>query len=134
MAVHAVDGHKVTWALGSMLYEINTLPWQYELVAEPAPTNFVLFHWIVFLCLTVASVLILSKIFKSIHPVYYDEGIVKKLSDDDTDDIEEEEKYLLSSDSDTSKLYRLDKQVSMPIYGSTKHPQDKIGDKQQSTR
>jgi len=125
MAVHAVDGHKVTWALGSMLYEINTLPWQYEQVAEAKPADYLLLHWMVFLCLTVASVWILSNILKSLHTVYHDQGIIKKLSDDDTDDIDEEEKYLLTSDdSGTSKLHRFDKQVSMPIYGSMKQPQD----------
>jgi Golgi nucleoside diphosphatase len=125
MAVHAVDGHKVTWALGSMLYEINTLPWQYEQVAEAKPADYLLLHWIVFLCLTVASVWILSNILKSLHTVYHDQGIIKKLSDDDTDDIDEEEKYLLTSDdSGISKLHRFDKQVSMPIYGSMKQPQD----------
>lgn len=29
-ALHQIDGHKVTWALGSIMYEVNTLPWQYE--------------------------------------------------------------------------------------------------------
>jgi hypothetical protein len=28
-AANVVDGHKIGWALGSMLYEINTLPWIY---------------------------------------------------------------------------------------------------------
>ena len=28
-AADVVNGHKVGWALGSMLYEINTLPWEY---------------------------------------------------------------------------------------------------------
>ncbi len=28
-AKDVVNGHKVGWALGSMLYEINTLPWTY---------------------------------------------------------------------------------------------------------
>ena len=28
-ATDVINGHKVTWALGSMLYEINTLPWDY---------------------------------------------------------------------------------------------------------
>lgn len=40
-AVKVVNGHKVGWALGAMLYEINTLPWSYltpedKLVAEKA--------------------------------------------------------------------------------------------------
>lgn len=28
-ATNVVEGQKVGWALGSMLYEINTLPWKY---------------------------------------------------------------------------------------------------------
>ena len=28
IATNVIDGHKVGWALGSMLYEINTLPWK----------------------------------------------------------------------------------------------------------
>merc|ERR1712232_90793 len=28
IATNVIDGHKVGWALGSMLYEINTLPWR----------------------------------------------------------------------------------------------------------
>ena len=28
-ATHIVNGQKIGWALGSMLYEINTLPWKY---------------------------------------------------------------------------------------------------------
>merc|ERR1712176_165575 len=28
-AINVIRGHKVGWALGSMLYEINTLPWLY---------------------------------------------------------------------------------------------------------
>ena len=29
-AVQVISGHKVGWALGAMLYEINTLPWKHE--------------------------------------------------------------------------------------------------------
>jgi hypothetical protein len=29
-AVGVLNGHKVGWALGAMLYEINTLPWSYS--------------------------------------------------------------------------------------------------------
>ena len=29
-AVRVVNGHKVGWAIGSMLYEINTMPWRYD--------------------------------------------------------------------------------------------------------
>lgn len=29
-SVEVIDGHKVGWALGAMLYEINTMPWTYE--------------------------------------------------------------------------------------------------------
>ena len=28
-ATNIINGQKVSWALGSMLYEINTLPWEY---------------------------------------------------------------------------------------------------------
>lgn len=28
-AANVVNGHKIGWALGSMLYEINSLPWTY---------------------------------------------------------------------------------------------------------
>jgi Golgi nucleoside diphosphatase len=28
-ATNVINGHKVGWALGSMLYEINTMPWEY---------------------------------------------------------------------------------------------------------
>ena len=28
-ATNVIDGQKVDWALGAMLYEINTMPWQY---------------------------------------------------------------------------------------------------------
>lgn len=31
-----VSGQKVGWALGAMLYEINTLPWHYNPVSQPA--------------------------------------------------------------------------------------------------
>ena len=30
IATNVVNGHKIGWALGSMMYEINTLPWQYS--------------------------------------------------------------------------------------------------------
>lgn len=33
-ATKVIAGHKVGWALGAMLYEINTMPWQY-VVTEP---------------------------------------------------------------------------------------------------
>ena len=33
-AKNVINGHKVAWALGAMLYEINTLPWAYD-----APKN-----------------------------------------------------------------------------------------------
>jgi len=56
MAVHAVDGNKVTWALGSMLYEINTLPWQYEQAAERNPTNYGFVYGIIGFLLTWAAV------------------------------------------------------------------------------
>ena len=36
-AKHKINGHKVTWAIGSVLYEINTLPWNYEKSRAPAP-------------------------------------------------------------------------------------------------
>lgn len=126
MAVHAVDGHKVTWALGSMLYEINTLPWQYEQVAEPKPHANILLHFVVFLSLTVASAWILSSIFRSLHSFHHDQPIIKKLSDEDTDDNDEEEKSLLTSNASTSRLHHIDRQVSMPTYGSVKPPQDKV--------
>ena len=29
-ATEVINGHKVSWAVGAMLYEINTLPWEYE--------------------------------------------------------------------------------------------------------
>jgi hypothetical protein len=35
-ATNVLNGHKVGWALGAMLYEINTLPWKYEM---DQPTN-----------------------------------------------------------------------------------------------
>jgi len=28
-ATNVIDGQKVGWALGAMLYEINTMPWEY---------------------------------------------------------------------------------------------------------
>jgi Golgi nucleoside diphosphatase len=34
-AVKVVHGQKVGWALGAMLYEINTLPWQYQSNSDP---------------------------------------------------------------------------------------------------
>jgi Golgi nucleoside diphosphatase len=30
-ATKVIDGHKVGWALGAMLYEINTMPWEYNI-------------------------------------------------------------------------------------------------------
>jgi hypothetical protein len=29
-AINVIKGQKVGWALGAMLYEINTLPWHYK--------------------------------------------------------------------------------------------------------
>jgi|UniRef100_A0A8J9TG60 Golgi nucleoside diphosphatase len=33
-AVRVIDGHKVGWALGAMLYEINSMPWKYVTAKE----------------------------------------------------------------------------------------------------
>lgn len=33
-ATNIIGGHKVGWALGAMLYEINALPWQFDTVPE----------------------------------------------------------------------------------------------------
>jgi hypothetical protein len=33
-ATKVIDGHKVGWPLGSMLYEINTMPWRYATDAD----------------------------------------------------------------------------------------------------
>jgi Golgi nucleoside diphosphatase len=37
-ATNVIKGHKVGWALGAMLYEINALPWRYEAV-DPKPSH-----------------------------------------------------------------------------------------------
>jgi hypothetical protein len=38
-STNVIDGHKVGWALGAMMYEINTMPWTYsaqQVAAEKA--------------------------------------------------------------------------------------------------
>lgn len=35
-ATKVINGHKVGWALGAMLYEINTMPWKYSSSSQPA--------------------------------------------------------------------------------------------------
>jgi hypothetical protein len=45
-AKHKIEGHKVTWAIGSVLYEINTLPWNYERNESPPPTRHVVREFI----------------------------------------------------------------------------------------
>eukprot|EP00977_Amphora_coffeiformis_P010914 scaffold2576_cov175-Amphora_coffeaeformis.AAC.18 len=37
-ATNVINGHKVGWALGAMLYEINALPWRYRHDAAAAPS------------------------------------------------------------------------------------------------
>ena len=51
-ALDVVDGHKVGWALGSMLYEVNTLPWiegsPYESIDIDATENISIVGLVVF--------------------------------------------------------------------------------------
>ena len=39
-AKKVINGHKVSWAIGAILYEINALPWEYQkLDSRPATTH-----------------------------------------------------------------------------------------------
>ncbi len=58
-ATDVVQGHKVGWALGSMLYEINTLPWVYVHKAEPKQNASMFYGFIALVSICVAMVLIM---------------------------------------------------------------------------
>lgn len=62
-ATNVIDGHKVGWALGSMLYEINTMPWEYVRetpVAIPSEVSFTHHHKEQIFLLTVVVGLLFS--------------------------------------------------------------------------
>ena len=59
-AADVVNGQKVGWALGSMLYEINTLPWTYLPKHEPFDvndkTNAIAFFGVMATCITIGII------------------------------------------------------------------------------
>ena len=73
-AVKTLNGHKVGWALGSMLYEINTLPWEYKelnavevLTSTPWAGQFVIVSLFSLICIT-AYLAIVHKMFGPTRP------------------------------------------------------------------
>eukprot|EP00536_Pseudo-nitzschia_multiseries_P017734 jgi/Psemu1/248329/estExt_Genewise1.C_17760003 len=92
-AVDVIDGHKLGWALGCMLYEINTLPWDFHPELLYKGPNWLIFRVYVFFGTLVGSLvglMIATRVSKSFnrsiresmyfktHPGFANNPVVRK--------------------------------------------------------